>query len=495
MSFENTNILLNQIICLLETKKNYKNINYFELNNLKKEIFNDFLKKNKNIKFELIDDVINLLYNNNFMYNKNICFSNGDNCIRGYDHLFSDIIVPSKYKNLEIQFNKLKNLPQPAQRTKEWYDYRHNRITASDTATAIDLNPYEPVENFIIKKCDPNYPFYDNVNVAHGKKYEPVATMIYEHIYNNRVYEFGALPSEKYNFLGASPDGICSKYSLENTFSEKLGTMLEIKCPITREINTSGHLVGDICPFYYYCQVQQQLICCELDICDFWQCKIIEYNSRQEYLLDSCEKSQHTYNEILQNPEESFTTNLKDIKYDINNKLKKGIILEFYPKKFIPEFENDNIEWKSKYIYPNKLDLNESDYNNWVIKMLDEYKTLYPEIYENYNFNKIIYWKLKSTHNTPITYNNNFFQSILPILKNTWKDVLYYRNNMNKLEELNNKIIKRKKYIKYNTFYKISNNDVIKNKILFLQDKINYESDKDEYTKNKTKNENIDFID
>ena len=45
MSFENTNILLNQIISLLETKKNYKNINYFELNNLKKEIFNDFLKK------------------------------------------------------------------------------------------------------------------------------------------------------------------------------------------------------------------------------------------------------------------------------------------------------------------------------------------------------------------------------------------------------------------------------------------------------------------
>ena len=201
MSFENTNILLDKIILLLETKKNYKDINYFELNNLKQEIFNDFIKKYNDINFEVIDNIINLLYKNNYTYNKNICFTNGNNCIRGYDHLFIDINVPKKYKNLEIQFNKLKNLPQPAQRTKEWYDYRHNRITASDTATAIDLNPYEPVENFIIKKCDPNFPFYDNVNVAHGKKYEPVATMIYEHIYNNRVYEFGALPSEKYNFV------------------------------------------------------------------------------------------------------------------------------------------------------------------------------------------------------------------------------------------------------------------------------------------------------
>jgi hypothetical protein len=55
--------------------------------------------------------------------------------------------------------------------------------------------------------------------------------------------------------------------------------MLEIKCPVTREIKTTGKLIGDMCPFYYYCQVQQQLICCELDVCDFWQCKLIEYKN------------------------------------------------------------------------------------------------------------------------------------------------------------------------------------------------------------------------
>ena len=44
------------------------------------------------------------------------------------------------------------------------YDHRGhgNRITASDMATAIDLNPYESVEAFICKKCDPDFPFLDN---------------------------------------------------------------------------------------------------------------------------------------------------------------------------------------------------------------------------------------------------------------------------------------------------------------------------------------------
>ena len=36
---------------------------------------------------------------------------------------------------------------------------RSGRITASDTAAALDENPYEPVESFILKKCDPDFPF------------------------------------------------------------------------------------------------------------------------------------------------------------------------------------------------------------------------------------------------------------------------------------------------------------------------------------------------
>ena len=47
---------------------------------------------------------------------------------------------------------------------------------------------------------------------------------------------------------------------------------------------------------------------------------------------------------------------------------------------------------------------------------------------------------------------------ILPILYNTWNRVLYYRDNLDKLNELDNIIIKRTKYIKFNTTIKVSNN-------------------------------------
>jgi putative phage-type endonuclease len=289
MSFGNLSKILEKtsgIINLTYNKKDSLSLGC--ISQMKMNVIKELQGEFPDITMNIIDEVFNRLFSTNYMFNKTVCFDNGKNCFREFEENYPDFMVPEKYKELDKHFNKLKLLPQPAQRSKEWFDYRYNRITASDTAAAIDMNPYEPVEGFILKKCDPNFPFRDNATVFHGKKYEPVATMIYEHIYNTRVFEFGALPSEKYNFLGASPDGISSKYTLDNKFSERLGIMLEIKCPVTRDIHTEGTIAGDICPFYYYCQVQQQLACCTLDICDFWQCKLLEFKTRHEYLADTC---------------------------------------------------------------------------------------------------------------------------------------------------------------------------------------------------------------
>jgi hypothetical protein len=158
---------------------------------------------------------------------------------------------------------------------------------------------------------------------------------------------------------------------------------------------------------------------------------------------------------------------------EINNKYKKGIILEFYPKKFIPEFEDDKIEWKSKYIYPNYIDMNETQYMSWILDILDQYHTLYPDIYENYYFHKIIYWKLEISHNVTIVKNNNFLNNIIPILYKTWDQVLYYRNNISELEILKTIIAKRKIYLKFNISYKIYNNLILKNNIKFLDNNVN----------------------
>lgn len=454
---------LNKII--IEIKKfidTKDNITFKSLLSINQEIYEVLKEKDNNISNNLIFDILIKFYDLKLTKTSITDYT----YFRNYDYL-SKIKIPKEYKLLEQQFNKLLKIPQPEQRTPEWFAYRKERITASDCAAAIDLNPYEPVEEFIKKKCDPNHKFLDNENVYHGKKYEPIATLLYEHIYNTRVTEFGALPSDKYPILGASPDGICSKYTLDNKFSNLLGRMLEIKCTVGRKIYTSGKIVGHICPFYYYCQVQQQLESCDLELCDFWQCKIVEYKNREEYLSDLCDDTTHTVGD-------------NSTKITINDIIKKGIILKFLPKEFIPEFDKDNIHWKSKFIYPPKLNMTEIEYDNWVLNTLNDCN----ELQKTHYFDKIIYWKLEESHNVTINRDKIFFSKILPILYDTWNRVLYYRNNLDKLEELDNIIIKRNKRISFDSTIKISNN-ILKQKIKFL------------YNKNlkNLNNKEIDFID
>ncbi len=416
-------------------------------------VYKKIKEKHNNINYNLILQIMNKIIKPKYKI-KNI--EHDLKYYRDYEELLPEVKIPKKYKELQDHFNKLKDLPQPEQRSKEWFEYRHNRITASDTASAIDLNPYEPVEGFILKKCDPEHKFLDNQNVYHGKCFEQVATLIYEHIYNNKVIEFGALPSEKYKLLGASPDGICSCKTLDNKFSPLLGRMLEIKCTVMRKIYTSGEIMGHICPFYYFCQVQQQLECCDLDYCDFWQCKISQYKDRESYLIDECLYTEHT-----------FGTNGE--KMEIDMLIKKGIILKFLPKEFTPEFEGDSIEWKSKFIYPNKLNMNEIEYDRWVVNILSSWREIYPELEKTHYYDKIVYWKLNSSHNVTIKRDKAFFSKLLPILHDTWEKVEYYRKNIDKLNELKEIIKKRTKYTTFKTSIQINNN-LVNDKILFLYD-------------------------
>jgi len=460
----------------LEKKDYYTTIN---------KIINEGIDNYPEITFKLIEEILTKKYSITYKVNETIDFTGGINSFPEFKELYKEIEIPDEYKAMEAQFQKLKALPQPEQRTKAWYDYRHNRITASDTAAAIDLNPYEPVENFILKKCDPNYLFLDNDNVYHGKKFEQVATQIYEHIYNTEVVEFGALPSDKYPLLGASPDGICSSRTLDNKFSERLGTMLEIKCVVQRAIETSGNIKGTICPFYYYCQVQQQLECCELDVCDFWQCKLLEYNTREAYLLDKRNNTFHTYDNTGK-------------KMSIPQYLKKGMILQFYPFEFKPQFEGDKIEWKSKFIYAPRLDMDEKQYDEWFIDTMNNLDTRYPAIYKECYFRKVIYWKLDQSHNQPIKRDKKFMQALLPILDESWKKVIYYRENLDKLDELRVIEKKRKIYRKMNTDF-IINNDLIRNQVLFLDTPDIVPTPKDTKPKmkkfDKEEEDSLEFID
>lgn len=364
------------------------------------------------------------------------------------------------------QFNYLSSLPQPEQKSQEWYDARDNKITASSIATAIGEIPYpnQTPYDLLLEKCGKGPGFNENKFVHHGKKYEQIATMIYEHIYNAKVSEFGLLPHPTINFLGASPDGICNQYTLDNKFSKRLGTMLEIKCPLTRKIKTKGDIDGEICPHYYWCQVQVQLECCDLDDCDFWQCELVEYKNREKWLQDKCEDTKNT--EEQNNP-----------KY-IPKYACKGCIIQFIHKNDWNNYDADTQNyrlWGAKYIYPKTLNMTCQEYEEWIMKIINDPSNYDPELTKDYIYDKVIYWKLKKSHNVQITRDREWFQKTLPKLSELWDKVIYYRQHLNELDEY---VTKMKKDFKPNypkkTFIKKSNDND-----LFLSDSA----------------ESIDFID
>ena len=110
-----------------------------------------------------------------------------------------------------------------------------------------------------------------------------------------------------------------------------VGRLLEIKFPKTRKICTEGDLDGDICPHYYYVQVQTQLFVTGMDECDFLQCQIEEYDSWEEYFQDS-------------NP------NIPGLSKKTN--LEKGCLIQLLPKKMIGTGDPKMCLYSAKYIYP-----------------------------------------------------------------------------------------------------------------------------------------------
>ena len=127
--------------------------------------------------------------------------------------------------NIEIKIQKLRDIPQPVQRTPAWYLFRWNLITASNAWKVFESQ--SAVNQLIYEKCQPLKTSIEctlvNTSTAMlwGQKYEPFSVLLYEAKFNTVVEDFGCIQHSKYNFLGASPDGI-----IVNKESDRYGRML-----------------------------------------------------------------------------------------------------------------------------------------------------------------------------------------------------------------------------------------------------------------------------
>jgi len=335
-----------------------------------------------------------------------------------------------KYKKRYNKILKLKNQPTIEQRTPEWYKARYDCITASSGASALDENPYNgsQMEDYLLEKCNPNHPFSSNKSTHHGTKYEPIALEIYGELKNCMIDEYGILKHPKHNFLGASPDGIVNHYRRSDMgFNKDFGKMIEIKCPMQRKIVHEG-TVQDICPHYYWVQVQLQLECCDLDECDFCQYNLVELQNYESYVNSL---SKYTVNELKAHKE------LKELFINKDYCL-HGRILQFIPRNsnYTTKQDKEEIIYsKSKYIYPPSLMMTLEEENEWVESTLSNLESDDREFYENYVFEKIIYWKLKEINITSIKREKSWFKRNLPKFSTFWKTVLKCRDNQSILEE------------------------------------------------------------
>lgn len=298
----------------------------------------------------------------------------------------------------KMKLKELKKLKLPEQRSKEWYAMRKNKLTASSIASAINKCHFTSRDELLLSKIEEK-PYESNDITEWGVKYEDIAIAFYEELYNVKVLDFGLVPHPVFEAFGASPDGICD----DTGNDEYVARMVEIKCPPKRKFTKTV-------PSHYLMQVQGQLEVCDLDQCDFFQVKIEEYNDLLEYEQD-----------IFIN-DDVILPGRTHLNYP------KGVTLSYRKKD----------EMKLTYLYP-PLNLTIQQYKDWIQE--NKLKITY----EGHEFVENKWWKISRYECSLVDRDTSWWIKNVDKILDFYNDLLLYRNNPTKLEELKNRIIHSKK--------------------------------------------------
>jgi putative phage-type endonuclease len=178
------------------------------------------------------------------------------------------IIIKNNNKNCDIPseefLNELINRKQVEQRSPEWYAQMTTVISASEIGNL--FASARTRAKLVMAKTQPYVPRSMSHAVPStmmsafdwGIRFEPVVKQIYEYKYGVTVKELGRLTHPTDSRCTASPDGLV----ISCPRNERKGRLIEIKCPVTREIDGSV-------PKDYYAQMQLQLQVTGLKKCDY----------------------------------------------------------------------------------------------------------------------------------------------------------------------------------------------------------------------------------
>jgi len=291
--------------------------------------------------------------------------------------LFYSIVPNPEISTIRVKIERLSKIPQPKQRTPEWYAFRNQLISASSVGKIFGSEAQ--FNSLVYEKCKSQE--YSNMNNQYvntesslhwGNKYETLSVQIYEDRYKTKVGDFGCIQHPKYPFIGASPDGINI-----DPLSPRYGRMLEVKNIVNREIT-------GIPKHEYWIQMQIQMETCDLEECDFLETRFKEYPDDTAFYADEMNED-------------------------------KGVILYFIKKGDGWTGKNDsNIP---HYIYmPVTFSNTQNAVDTWI-------KTTKEAMKQEYILFSTLYWYLDEFSCVLVKRNRGWFNTVLPKIEWTWRTI------------------------------------------------------------------------
>jgi len=163
--------------------------------------------------------------------------------------------------------------PNVPQRTQAWYEQSRHVLTASEFSAILGtpramgtlalqktLPPRDPSQSSSASACSTSA----MGPMDWGVRFEPVVKQILTTMWKANILDIGRLIHPSDTKLAASPDGLLQ----DAADPDRIGRLLEIKCPIRRVIN-------DSVPFDYWCQMQIQMEVAEIDECEYVEMKLV----------------------------------------------------------------------------------------------------------------------------------------------------------------------------------------------------------------------------
>ena len=391
-------------------------VDIWRYDNIKNMMFSKYEKERNNFIESSLDDILKDILDGNEDNNAIISFID---TIDRYDiiqqviFLLNLFMQPRAYNPSEILFEQSeqikltidkqldiirnKDKQQPPQKSIEWHQQRYNVISASVASKALGTQCAK--NSIIYSKCQPlNTSKTSSVNINSpfhwGQKYEPLSQMYYEYLYNAKIEEFGCIIHDEHTFLGASPDGINIKRN-----NDRYGRMLEIKNIVNREIN-------GIPKTEYWVQMQMQMECCNLDECDFLECRFIEYETKEGFDADGT---------FIRSATDKF----------------KGVIMCFF---------DDN---QPLYEYA-PFNSTKEENEKWQDAIMDKHAGI--------SWVKNIYWKLEEVSCVLVNRQPDWFHNVLPEFREVWNTIekerisgYEHRQPNRRTQSKNDKVIVHKK--------------------------------------------------